>query len=70
MPCGPLRDEVCPSCWLAIGADDEIAKSADDLQEAMEFVEMREAAHLQYMDIVDLISDWDLANMLPAKEKR
>ena len=35
-PCGPSEHEVCPSCWLAIGADDFLC-GATDLKTALEW---------------------------------
>lgn len=46
-PCGPLRGEVCHTCWLAIGADDDIAIHAADIEQATDWAEsdkLRKAA--------------------------
>ena len=37
MPCGPKEHEVCPSCWLAVGADDTLC-GAPNLEVALEWV--------------------------------
>lgn len=36
IPCGPKEHEVCPSCWLAVGASDFLC-GAPDLETALEW---------------------------------
>lgn len=45
-PCGPKDNEVCPSCWLAIGASDEAAK-CDTLDDALCVSDMTSTFDLQ-----------------------
>ena len=37
VPCGPLRGQVCPSCWLAV-PDDMLCEFAPDLDVALDMV--------------------------------
>ena len=56
-PCGPIGLELCPSCWLAIGADDFLVQ-APDLETALEVkrdYDTNNRLHVDYFTEVELI---------------
>ena len=61
-PCGPIRGQVCPSCWLAVG-DDMLCEWAPDLETALGVIESQKAYDtLTEMDILFMLPDSAIAD--------